>query len=159
MTKLKGGHSSHLTLLADRMERDLSAIHHAMRKSLNAAVAKGELTGPQTAVMRTVLQNPGLSLRDLSREVSLAQSTVSGIVDRLQKRGLLLREPNEGDKRVVCVRPSTAVTEWVDDTLPALKVGPLQAALQRAQPDERETLAKAVARLRTLLSTGSEPAS
>src|SRR6202035_1623320 len=134
------------------MERDLSAIHHAMRKALKAEVAKGDLTGPQTAVMRIVVSKPGVSLRDLSREVSLSHSTVSGIIDRLQKQGMVERAADEADGRIVRVRPTAAVKIWIERQLPQLKVGPLQGALQRADPEEREALAKAIARLRKLLS-------
>jgi DNA-binding MarR family transcriptional regulator len=41
---------------------------------------------PQSAVIQAVVKHDGISLKDLSREVSLAHSTVSGIVDRLEKR-------------------------------------------------------------------------
>ncbi len=134
------------------MERDLSAIHHSMRKALKAEVAKGDLTGPQTAVMRIVISKPGVSLRELSREVTLAHSTVSGIVDRLVKRGMLDREIDQQDKRIVRLHPTSAVNTWIDQQLPQLKVGPLQAALQRADPGEREALALSIARLRALLA-------
>src|SRR5260370_34550614 len=70
---------------AQRMERDLSVIRRTLRKPLEAEVAKGELTVPQSAVMQVVVRQNGISLKDLSREVSLAHSTVSGIVDRLEK--------------------------------------------------------------------------
>jgi len=134
------------------MERDLSAIHHAMRKPLRSEMAKGELTRPQTAVMRIVVSRPGVSLRELSREVSLAHSTVSGIVDRLEKRGMVVRAADDGDGRIVRVRPTATVTAWIAERLPQLRVGPLEGALQRADPEEREDLAEAVARLRNLLA-------
>jgi DNA-binding MarR family transcriptional regulator len=142
--------------VAERMERDLSAIHHAMRKPLRSEVAKGELTRPQTAVMRIVVSRPGISLRELSREVSLAHSTVSGIVDRLAKRSMVERAADDGDGRIVRVRPTAIVTTWIEEQLPQLKVGPLQGALQRADPEEREHLAEAVARLRNLLTLAAD---
>ena len=37
--------------------------------------------------MRIVVRNDGISLKELSAAVNLAHSTVSGIVDRLEKRG------------------------------------------------------------------------
>ena len=154
---MKGDHPSQVAALAERMERDLSAIHHAMRRALKAEVAKGELTGPQTAVMRAVVRTRGASLRELSREVSLAHSTVSGIVDRLEKRGLVERDPDPVDKRIVIVRPSATVNSWIGEQLPQLRVGPLQAALQQADPDERESLVEAITRLRKLLSISKEP--
>lgn len=155
MARAKAEHPAQVAALAERMERDLSAIQHAMRTALKAEVAKGDLTGPQTAVMRSVVRQPGVSLRELSREVSLAHSTVSGIVDRLVKRGLLEREIDAQDKRIVRLRPSSAVKTWMDQQLPSLRIGPLQAALQRAEPEEREILANAIAHLRNLLNPGA----
>jgi DNA-binding MarR family transcriptional regulator len=149
---IKGDHPAHVAKLADRMERDLGAIRRAMRKPLNAEIARGQLTLPQTAVMRVVVRRPAIRLSDLNREVSLAHSTVSGIVDRLEKSGMVKREPDDFDKRIMRVRPTEKVTSWIDEQLPALKRGPLQTALQRAKPEERETLAKAVTRLRRLLA-------
>src|SRR5258708_37821031 len=101
---IKGDHPAHVAKLADRMERDLSAIRHALRKPVNAEVARGQLTIPQTAVMRIVVRKSGIRLKDLSKEVSLAPSTVSGIVDRLIKRGLVKRDPDDMVKRFMCVR-------------------------------------------------------
>ena len=149
---IKGDHPAHVAKLADRMERDLSAIRHAMRKPLNAEIARGQLTRPQTAVMRVVVSKPGTNLRDLSKEVSLAHSTVSGILDRLEKRGLIYRMPGDMDKRTMCFRATPEVENWLQEQLPSLKRGPLQTALQRAKPEERETLTKAVTRLRRLLA-------
>jgi DNA-binding MarR family transcriptional regulator len=152
MPHIKGDHPAHVAKLAERMERDLSAIRHALRKPLSAEVARGQLTIPQTAVMRIVVQKPGTNLRDISKEVSLAPSTVSGIVDRLVKRGMVYRMPGDMDKRTSCVRATQHVNAWIAEQLPVIKMGPLMAALQRANPEERETLAKAVTRLRKLLS-------
>lgn len=154
MARVKAEHPA-VAALAERMERDLNAIRHAMRTSLRSEVAKGELTRPQTTVMRIVVRNPGCSLREISREVSLSHSTVSGIVDRLEKRGLVERDPDQQDKRFVRIRATMQVRRWMDEKLPALRVGPLQAALERADPEERDSLAEAITRLRTLLTMGT----
>jgi DNA-binding MarR family transcriptional regulator len=73
------------------MEADLSAIRRSMRSLLESEVARGKLTVPQTAVMRVVVRQQGINLKVLSREVSLAHSTVSGIVNRLEQLGMLER--------------------------------------------------------------------
>ncbi len=152
MPRIKGDHPAHVAALAERMERDLSVIRRAMRKPLLAEVARGALTPPQTAVMRIVVRKPGISLRYLSKEVSLAHSTVSGIVERLEKRGMIERTPDGVDRRVIRIRATEQVNTWIEEQLPLLKLGPLQAALQSANPEEREILAKAISRLRKLLS-------
>lgn len=137
---------------AERMERDLSAIRRALRRPLDAEVAKGRLTAPQTAVMQVVVGRPGISLKELSREVSLAHSTVSGIADRLEERGMIQRKPDGADGRVSRIFPTGAVTSFVRDRIPALARGPLQSALKKARPAERTAIEQALRRLRELLN-------
>jgi DNA-binding MarR family transcriptional regulator len=133
------------------MERDLSGIRRALRKPLEAEVARGELTVPQSAVMRVVVRHSGISLKDLSREVSLAHSTVSGIADRLEKRGMLERRPDPQDGRISRIYPTGPVLEWVRDRLPTLSSGPLASALSRTTDEERLSIETALRRLRELL--------
>ncbi|MGA8671595.1 MAG: MarR family transcriptional regulator [Terracidiphilus sp.] len=140
-----------IAALAEQMERDLSGIRRALRRPLDAEVAKGELTAPQTSVMQVVVRQDGISLKDLSKEVSLAHSTVSGIVDRLEKRGLLSRRPDPQDGRISRVYPTAVVREFVRNQIPMLTRGPLEAALERLKPAERVALGDAVKRLRELL--------
>jgi MarR family transcriptional regulator, organic hydroperoxide resistance regulator len=136
---------------AEPMERDLSAIRRMMRKPLADEFAKGGLTVPQKAVMQIVVGREGISLKELSREVSLAHSTVSGIVDRLEKQGLIERRTDVGDARVSQIHSSAPVKEFLRDKMPALSRGPLSAALERASADERRQIGRALRRLRELL--------
>ncbi len=136
---------------ARRLERDLSGIRRALRKPLEAEVARGELTVPQAAVMQAVVAHEGISLKDLSREVSLAHSTVSGIADRLEKRGMIERRPDAVDGRVSRIYPTPVVIEFVRDRIPALTSGPLASALARASEEERTAIERALRHLRELL--------
>ncbi|HUA97030.1 MAG TPA: MarR family transcriptional regulator [Terracidiphilus sp.] len=140
--------------LAAQMERDLRAIRRAMGRPLESEIARSELTVPQMAVMREVVASPGIRLKDLGRAVSLAHSTASGIVDRLEKRGMIERRTDPEDGRVSRIYPAAVVTGFVRDALPALQAGPLQTALARARAGEREEMARAVGRLRELLEQG-----
>jgi DNA-binding MarR family transcriptional regulator len=140
-----------LAAQARRLERELGAIRRALRKPLEAEVAHGELTVPQVAAMRTVVARPGISLKELSREVSLAHSTVSGIADRLEKRGMIERRPDPVDGRVSRIYPTAVVTEFVRDRIPELTSGPLERAIARATTEERGAIERALRRLRELL--------
>ena len=133
------------------MEQDLSAIRRALRKPLDSEVARGELTSPQMSVMRVVVRQHGVSLKDLSREVSLAHSTVSGIVDRLEKRGMVERRPDPEDGRTSRIFPTMIVADFVREQIPRLSRGPLEDALERATKAERAAIGDALRRLRELL--------
>jgi DNA-binding MarR family transcriptional regulator len=140
-----------LAAQAERMEQDLSGIRQALRKPLEAEIARGELTLPQNAAMREVVRNHGINLRDLSRSLNLAHSTVSGIVDRLEKRGMVERRPDSRDGRLSCIYPTVVVEQFIKERLPVLNRGPLQTALERATLEEREALERALRKLRELL--------
>lgn len=136
---------------AEAMERDLSAIRRALRQPLEVEIAGGGLTVPQTLVMRAIVHQQGISLKELSKQVSLAHSTVSGIVDRLEKRSMIERRPDQADGRVCRIYPSVEVVNFVREQIPMLSRRPLQAALERATIGERVAIGEAVKRLRELV--------
>jgi DNA-binding MarR family transcriptional regulator len=137
---------------AEQMEQDLSGIRRSLRKPFEAEIARGDLTLPQKAVMREVVRHHGISLKDLSRAVSLAHSTVSGIVDRLEKRGMIARRPDPTDGRVSCIYPTAVVEDFVRERIPVLRRGPLQVALERATVEERVAIGQSLRKLRELLA-------
>jgi len=65
------------------------------------------ITGPQLWALKTIYQRGSLSLGELSKGMYLHPSTVSGVVDRLEKKGFVLRDRTEKDRRVVkvCLTP------------------------------------------------------
>lgn len=133
------------------MERDLRAIRRTLHRPFEEEIAKGGLTVPQKAVMQVIVGRDGISLKDLSSAVSLAHSTVSGIVDRLEKRGMIERRPDPRDGRVSSIHASAPVTKFVREKIPELSRGPLAKALERATADERKRIGSALRRLRELL--------
>lgn len=61
------------------------------------------ITGPQLWTLKTIYQNGSLSLGDLSQRMYLHPSTISGVIDRLEKKGYVLRDRDQKDRRVVKV--------------------------------------------------------
>ena len=86
-----------LNTLAREISEHLSVIRQILRRPMEAEFARGHLTGPQQLVMEVLVRSHGLSLKELSQQVSLSHSTVSGIVDRLRKTRI--REAQGGSKR------------------------------------------------------------
>lgn len=137
--------------LAADIDRDLRAIRHILRRPLEAEVARGSLTGPQQNVMRVLVVSGGTTLKELSKQVGLAHSTVSGIIDRLEKRGMVKRQADESDLRCSRIVATDLVRNWVRDTLPNLAIHPLADALRTATPAERRAVLEGVRVLRSLL--------
>ena len=58
------------------------------------------ITPVQFAALQTVANQPGLDQRTLAGSIGFDTSTIAGVVDRLEARGLLLRQVAPQDKRV-----------------------------------------------------------
>ncbi|MCB1687460.1 MAG: MarR family transcriptional regulator [Halioglobus sp.] len=59
------------------------------------------VTAPQILIMQAIDNTEGVTLGEIATTVSLSQATVSSILDRLEKRGLIARERSTVDKRRV----------------------------------------------------------
>jgi DNA-binding MarR family transcriptional regulator len=140
-----------LTRMVEAIDRNLRAIRERIRRPLEAAVARGNLTGPQQSVMHALVRSDGMSLKQLSAHLGLAHSTVSGIVDRLQERGLVERRDSETDGRVTVIGVTRQVRDFVRDTLPGLLLHPLEQALARATAAQRGVVMEGLKTLRELL--------
>jgi DNA-binding MarR family transcriptional regulator len=61
------------------------------------------LTGPQLVCVRQLLKHGAMAPGEMARRISLSPATITGIVDRLEKRGIVSRERSLEDKRKVVI--------------------------------------------------------
>lgn len=59
------------------------------------------LTAPQIMLMHAIRDKGQASIGELAHDISLSQATVTSIMDRLEKRGLVYRQRSVTDKRKV----------------------------------------------------------
>lgn len=59
------------------------------------------LTAPQILLLQTIRDQGEVTIGEIANEMSLSQATVTTIIDRLEKRGLVYRKRSETDKRKV----------------------------------------------------------
>ena len=153
MTEKKKGKNQEAELrqLVLELEQHLTAIRQQIRRPVEAEFAKGGLTGPQRSVMQALVQSEGGSLKELRARVGLAHSTVSGIVDRLEKRGLVERQPNLNDRRHTRIILSGEVREFMEKRYPVIAAHPLFTVLRLADATKRKAIVTGIRTLRTLL--------
>jgi len=151
------GPSAELHALAQHTERQLNVIQRSMRQRLQAEFARGNLTGPQRLVMSVLVRTQGLSLKQLSEAVSVAHSTVSGIVDRLEKQGLIERQTLATDRRITLLVASPPVREFLATRMPELALHPLLEALRHATPTQLRAITKGLNTLTQLMSHTGTP--
>lgn len=148
---------STLESFAREIERDLREIRQTLRRPLDAAYARGQLTAPQRIVMQALYHSQGLSLKELCEQVALSHSTVSGIVDRLQARGMVERSIDAADRRLTRIAVTSVVRDFMQKKAPALTSQPLLEALGRLSETQRRTVRRGLSLLRGAL--GSRPPS
>jgi DNA-binding MarR family transcriptional regulator len=147
---------------AERAAAHLESIRRILRESISAQARRFPvpLTAPQVLALQTIVDHvrtgaSGLSLSELSRQMGLAHSTVSGIVTRLERRGLLRRGVRADDRRFAQIELTEPVQEWIRYELPGQRQAPFADALARASDEERAAVRNGLAILERLLAADS----
>jgi DNA-binding MarR family transcriptional regulator len=77
----------------------------------NQKLSKLGLTYPQSLVLITLLETDGLTVKALSLKLKLDSGTITPILKRLEKAGLLSRQRSKNDERSVNVFLTTAAKD------------------------------------------------
>jgi MarR family transcriptional regulator, organic hydroperoxide resistance regulator len=94
--------------------RLLWSVEHGLQRLSKRMEGELGITGPQRLVLRVIGRFPGLSAGELAHVVRLHPSTITGILQRLAKRGLIDRKRDPADSRRVRLRlepPAQAFTK------------------------------------------------
>jgi DNA-binding MarR family transcriptional regulator len=141
--------------LLRQAEEILATVRALWRDLLRNPYADAEqhgMTGPQITVMACLVSKGAMALTELSRSLGMSHSSASGIVDRLEARGLVRRTQDATDRR----RTSIEVTEAVQRYVRELEAGPsgrLVQALANATPAQRAAIKKGLDLLCDLLGS------
>ena len=130
----------------DTLKRDADAIletfvylYTESRRATKSEAREHGLTGPQVTVLKLLEGVGDLSLSELSERIRARNSTVTGIVDRMRRDGLVTRERSKEDRRVAYIRLTPAGRKMAK----AIPVQPMEmfaSALRALDDDERDAL-------------------
>ena len=90
----------------EQMKRLLNSylqVNRHMARQFRNYFGQMELTFPQMLVLTALSEEGSMPISRLAQYIGSANSTVSGIVDRLEKLKLVLRVRSEDDRRVIYV--------------------------------------------------------
>ena len=91
---LVSDHNSKPGHLARRFQQIAAAIFHA-----EVEAAGYDLTPVQYAALTTIGTHPGLDQATLAGLIAYDRTTITGVVDRLEQKGLLVRQASSRDRR------------------------------------------------------------
>ena len=78
------------------------------------------LTGPQVILLRELVRHGEMHVAELAKNISLSHATVTDILNRLEKRGLIERTRSLLDRRRVMVVPSEEAVSLIETSPPLL---------------------------------------
>ena len=105
--------------LCDEVLISLRRIVRAVELQSRQLVRSHGLTGPQILILKILTQLGGATVGQLAEEVSLSKPTVTDILNRLEKYGMIKRLRSEQDKRCVGITVTDLAREKLADS-PAL---------------------------------------
>ncbi len=85
------------------IENYLRRIDYIIRVEGREIINELNITIPQFTALQILIRNGDMTIGDLSKKMALACSTITDLVDRMEKSDLVTRKKDENDKRVVIV--------------------------------------------------------
>lgn len=92
---------------------NLKAVQKKIKNRMHHHFHDMELTAPQGMLIYMISRHETLKISEISNKMGLSNSTVSGIVDRLEARGFVKRVRSEKDRRVVNVTVTELMKEKI----------------------------------------------
>lgn len=142
-------------IAADPTEKiiaDYRATIVAMKCAMSERLVRLGISMAQLNILYTLHRSGEMPMRRLAEVLNVSDSNATGLVDRMEERGLIERTRVPEDRRVVRVRITQDGVRILDEN-DALTDDLMRDVLARLDPSQLETIAIAVADLRASLET------
>ncbi len=89
----------------------IRTIYRAALKRLNARLARERITFSQYSVLLALSRNGPMQMNRLSEHMLVAPANVTGLVDRMGKKGYVRRKRDPSDRRLYVIEPTATGTK------------------------------------------------
>lgn len=110
------------------------------------------LTGPQLVLLWQIARRAGITMSALAADSSLSNATVTGVVDRLEQRGLVARTRGTKDRRQVFLEATEAGHALCEQGGPPLLQEQFTQALAGLETWEQAQMVAVLSRLAAMMS-------
>src|SRR5262245_39078110 len=148
---------------AERSFRQLIRSYGLVERVMQPYFARFGISGAQWGVLRNLHRaelegQPGLRLTDLSRRMLIRPPSVTGIADRLQKVGLIVRRASETDGRAKQVALTDKGRQLVEQVLTVhpTQIGRVMGCLSTDEQEQLDRLLVRVAEHIAVLADGAD---
>lgn len=110
-----------------------------------------DITPPQFNALLELIYHGNLTMGELCARLYLASSTVTDLVDRMERAGLVMRERDANDRRVVRLRVLEKGHALIDAVMRA-RLDYLHGVMERIDPTERQQLIAALRHIHQVMT-------
>ncbi|MGN6306670.1 MAG: MarR family winged helix-turn-helix transcriptional regulator [Mesorhizobium sp.] len=125
---------------------------HALERALATKLAPLGLKPAQLDVLMNLHRHPGMSQHDLARRLLVGRSNITMLLPQLETRGLLRREGDEKDKRILRL---TLTSEGEALLTEALKVHTalIEVAMGQSTPEQCDMIGDQMRKIAEVVKT------
>jgi DNA-binding MarR family transcriptional regulator len=136
--------SSNVLIALRRIMRAVDLNSKQLQKKYN-------LTAPQLVLLKEIKRAGEIPIGTLAKNVSLSNATVTGIVDRLEKRGMAERVRNLNDRRQVLVRVTANGTDILKNA-PATLQDDFIKGFESLELDEQKNILQSLEKVAVIMA-------
>jgi DNA-binding MarR family transcriptional regulator len=135
----------------DDVERLLRTVSVIIKKRGREILADFGITPPQFSALLTLIQNGDMTIGELGEKMYLACSTATDLVDRMERNGLVVRERDTNDRRVIRLRVLERGHLMLEEVMQARRRY-LSGVLERVSREETTNMVVALEHLAELMT-------
>ena len=133
-----------------RTLRSLAECYQAFEAYSVAHVRTLGLTSAQFDIIATLGNTPGMTCKELGEKTLITKGTLTGVLDRMETRGLVRRTASDADRRQVFIVLSAQGVRTFERAFPA-HIEHLKPAFSVLSPRELDQAAELLHKLRDAL--------
>ena len=141
---------SNVLPLEEQVIAALRRITRAIDLHSRLLLQKHGLTAPQLAALQAIQRLQPVTVGVIARQIHLSQATVTGVLGRLEKRGLVSRTRGDADRRSVVVNLTEAGTQLVAEA-PSLLQDRFRRELAKIHEWERTMILATLQRIASMM--------
>jgi DNA-binding MarR family transcriptional regulator len=147
---------AHTSQIVSNIIDNIRRVFQVVNEHSKRAEKKTGITGPQLWAIKTIAQESPIMVSELARRMYLHPATVVGILDRLEKQGLVARVRSTVDRRVVRIELSERGQELVKKS-PEVAQGLLVEGLEKLSESKLQKIDEGLDTLVGILGAQSIP--
>ena len=132
--------------------RELAATYQAFSSYADAHIRQLGLTTCQFDVIATLGNTQGMTMTELVEKTLVTKGTLTGVIDRLERKNLVYRQVVESDRRSFLIVLTPEGEKMFEQVFP-IHIAHLKERFERLDSSELELLRVLLARLRNAFET------